>query len=122
MDKLTTASHDYMLSLWTSRIKECKSSGITVAAWCEKNNVSTKCYYYWMRKIKREAFEEFSSENISIVPISNLPVFSKIDLQTKEPKSCSAVTIHLNDFAIDIQDGAWEITILNTLRAIRSLC
>lgn len=70
-----------------------------------------------MRKIKREAFEEFSSENVSTATVSNLPVFSKIKLSCNEPKSHPAVTIHLNDFTIDVQDGTSETTILNALRA-----
>ena len=125
MDQLTTVSHEYMLSLWTTRIKECKSSGMTVVAWCKINNIGIKNYYYWMRKIKREAFEEFSlghNDNNSSVTASNSPVFSKINLLTNQPKICSAVTVHLNGFTIGIQDGASESTILNTLRAIRSLC
>ena len=46
MDKLTTVSHEYMLSLWAARIKECRASGITVAAWCKQNNFGIKNYYY----------------------------------------------------------------------------
>lgn len=122
MDKLTTASHEFRLSLWTARIKECRASGMTVSAWCEQKNIGIKNYYYWMRKIKREAFEELSSQSISAVTVSNLPVFSKINLSTNESKSRSSVTVHINDFAIDIQDGTSETTILNTLRAIRSIC
>ena len=37
MDKLTTVSHEYMLSLWTARIKECRASGITVARTIRRN-------------------------------------------------------------------------------------
>ena len=57
MDQLTVATHDQKLRLWISRIQECRSSGITVEAWCKQQGFSSKNYYYWMRKIKREAFE-----------------------------------------------------------------
>ncbi len=117
MDKLTTVTHEYMMGLWITRIKECRASGMTVTTWCEQNNVRIKSYYYWMRKIKREAFEE-----LSLVETSNLPVFSKINLETNETKSRSVVTVHVNDFTINIQNGASETTILNTLRAIHNLC
>lgn len=126
MDKLTTASHDYMLNLWTSRIQECRKSGMTVIAWCEQNNIRIKSYYYWMRKIKREVFESLSSDNQGKVPAiahSNTPVFSKINLSAiNESESQGIVTIRLNGIAVDVQDGASEELIHNTLRAIRNLC
>ncbi len=126
MDKLTTTTHDYKINFWTDRIKECRTSGMTVADWCEQNNIGVKNYYYWMRKIKREAFESLPSNCIEKVPVvtnSNMPVFSKINLPVRiNPESHTAVSIRMNGIVIDIQDGASEMTIQNTLRAIRSLC
>lgn len=61
MDKLTTVLHDYNLALWTNRIRECRASGLTVSRWCDQNNIGTKNYYYWMRKIKWEAFDALSA-------------------------------------------------------------
>ncbi|HEX3029732.1 MAG TPA: hypothetical protein VHT34_10615 [Clostridia bacterium] len=122
MDKLTTTSHDYMLNLWTTRIKECRKSGMTVVAWCEQNNIGVKTYYYWMRKIKREVFESLSSDTQTITG-SNALVFSKINPPVNDQtESHGTVTIHLNGITVDVQDGASEMIIQNTLRAIRSLC
>lgn len=126
MDKLTTASHDYNLTLWANRIKECRVSGLTVNRWCEQNNIGIKNYYYWMRKIKREAFDALPAElkeNIPSTVDSTAPVFSKINLSAdSRTMSNAAVTILLNDISINVQDGASETIIRNTLLAIRSLC
>jgi hypothetical protein len=125
MDKLTTATHDYNLALWSNRIKECRASGLTVNKWCEQNNIGSKNYYYWMRKIKREAFETLPIEQkeIPCTMNSTVPVFSKISLSTNNrTTSTAAVTIHLDGVTIDIQDGASEMVIRNTILAIRSLC
>ena len=126
MDKLTRASHEYNLSLWTGRINECRQSGITVVKWCEQNNIGIKNYYYWMRKIKREVFENLSEgfeQNTLALTDSNLPVFSKIDLAASQPlESCASVTIRFNDISIELQDGATESVIRNALLAIRNLC
>lgn len=125
MDKLTTATHDYNLALWSNRIKECRASGLTVNKWCEQNNIGLKNYYYWMRKIKREAFDALPAERkeISSTIGSVTPVFSKVNFSANNERiPTSAVTIQLNGIAIDVQDGASETVIRNTLLAIRSLC
>ena len=125
MDKLTRVSHEYRISLWTDRIKECRQSGLTVIKWCEQNNIGIKTYYYWMRKIKREVFENLSegiTQNPLVLEDSKLPVFSKLQLNTVEPlRSEVAVTIHLNDIFIDIRSSATEMVIRNTILAIQSI-
>ncbi|WP_027400093.1 IS66 family insertion sequence element accessory protein TnpA, partial [Anaerovorax odorimutans] len=75
MDKLTRVSHEYKVSLWAGRIKECRQSGITVAKWCDQNNIGIKTYYYWMRKLKREVFENLSDElaHSPLVPVDSKP-------------------------------------------------
>jgi len=55
MDKIT---HQIRLTQWTSIIKECRSSGMTIRAWCSKNKVNEKQFYYWQRRVRKEAFNE----------------------------------------------------------------
>lgn len=125
MDKLTRVSHEYKLSLWTDRIKECRASGLTVSKWCEQNNIGAKTYYYWMRKIKREVFENLSegiTQNSLVPTDSKPPVFSKLELNTVDPlRSEVAVTIRLNDISIDVCSGATEMVIRNAILAIQSI-
>ena len=54
MDKST---HEMRLMKWTAIIKECRSSGKTVTAWCSENNISSKSFYYWQRKVRNTVFE-----------------------------------------------------------------
>ena len=124
MDKLTVATHNSKMALWMERIRTCRSSGMPVTKWCEENNVGTKSYYYWMRKIKREAFESLPSESAATVPMiqnSNTPVFSKIELP-KDSAGAAAVTIRMNGINIDIQNGASAAIIKNALRTVVGLC
>lgn len=62
MDQLTVTEHDARLNIWIQRIKECRESGMTVKVWCIANEINEKNCYYWMRKIKKEAFEALPSE------------------------------------------------------------
>lgn len=44
------------LQYWTERVRECHTSGLTVKAWCQQNNVSPKTYYYWQRKVRKQIY------------------------------------------------------------------
>ena len=40
------------LEHWKKIIEDCQASGKTVVAYCKKNDVNEKTYYYWLRKIR----------------------------------------------------------------------
>ena len=42
---LQVMSKQERLENWTARIMACRSSGMTVRAWCHKNELSEKTYY-----------------------------------------------------------------------------
>lgn len=120
MDKLTVASHDAKISLWTERIKHCKASGLTVNRWCQQNGLNIKTYYYWMRKIKREAFGTLQ-EQAALPATKN--VFTEVSLTGSytEPENTAAI-LYINGIRIEIQNGAGAGTIQALLSSVRSLC
>lgn len=125
MDKLKTTEHEYNIRLWITRIKDCRESGLTVPVWCSRNGFGIKNYYYWMRKIKREAVDAHPQKAVPALPELKEAVlfFSKISFHNDNVTNvCAAVTIHFNDITVDIRDGTSEAIIKNTLSAIRSLC
>ena len=48
---LQVMSKQERLENWTARITACRSSGMTVRAWCQENGLSEKTYYYWQRRL-----------------------------------------------------------------------
>lgn len=46
--------HQYLLSKWTPIVQECRTSGMTVKAWCLENNVNEKQFFYWQRRVREE--------------------------------------------------------------------
>ena len=53
MDKLTSTLR---FQVWTERVRECHTSGMTVMAWCEQNIINQKTYYYWQRKVRKQNY------------------------------------------------------------------
>ena len=52
--------HAAMLQQWSARIGECRSSGMTVKAWCAEQGIPLKTYYYWEKKFVTEASQQLS--------------------------------------------------------------
>lgn len=123
MNQLTIASHNYKMQLWTSRIQECRASSQTVADWCSENDISIKSYYYWMRKIKSEAFEALPAERKSkVLPQKRDNPFAEVALTEKTRANACAIKIHVSGLLLEIQNGADRQTVEHTLHAIQKLC
>ena len=123
MNQLTIAAHNQKIQLWLSRIKDCRASGQSVAQWCDSNDINIKSYYYWMRKIKTEAFELLPAERKARI-LSSKPIsaFAEIPLIKKSISDSCAIRLCVSDLTLEIQNGAYRQTIEDTLQAIQKLC
>ena len=79
----------YRFNQWTEIIRQCRSSGQTVAVWCAENNIKPTSYYYWLRRIRKAACEALPSlsENNPIVPLSIPDHAVKMDSLDQESSS-----------------------------------
>lgn len=53
------STHDVRMTNWLNIISQCQNrpTGISAKQWLAENDVNEKSYYYWLRKIRREAYE-----------------------------------------------------------------
>lgn len=67
MDKIT---HEVRLSNWKAVVEQCQSrpKGQTIASWCQENDISVKQYYYWQRRVRKNAVQETPA---SLLPLSS---------------------------------------------------
>lgn len=75
------------ITVWSERIAACRSSGISVRAWCEENGISTASYYKWQKKL-------------FCLAAQSSPQFAEICIA---PTSKISATVHLGTVSIDIQ-------------------
>ena len=88
--------------LWAERIRELRSSGLTIKDWCLQHKISYSTMSYWMRKLngkesvkdgelifaKLPSEKEISvKENTNIVP-STLQIFISENIRIEIPDSC----------------------------------
>ena len=78
--------------LWKNRINECKASGLSVAEWCNKNNLTKAKYYYWHKILNESSIRDEAS-----------PVFAEILVPTKASSS-SGIKVSWKDIDIFISD------------------
>ena len=97
------------LELWQERISECRRSGITVAAWCEKQGISEKTYYYWHRKLAKLQALTVDAEPSAFYEISgNIRNTAEI-----------TATLHCCGVDADVYSGADEETLLRLCRVLK---
>ena len=65
MDKITEAKKQVKLRNWQMMYSEYQASGQTVRRWCEEKNLSTKTFYYRLRKLREATIKQ---EQHEIVP------------------------------------------------------
>ena len=92
---LQVMSKQERLENWTTRIMACRSSGMTVRAWCRKNGLSEKTYYYWQRRLFQTLSEQQTVYKTAFAEVT--------------PPVCSgnvAVTVRIAGAVADIHPGA----------------
>lgn len=79
--------HQIKLTQLATRFQEQTASGLTVKAWCTKNNVTIHTYNYWKHKLKLEYVDSLLLAEHDIVALTpellqtcpdNTPVFCRL--------------------------------------------
>ena len=122
MDQTT---HEVRISNWKSIIEQCQSrpKGQTTKQWLKDNGVSDKQYYYWLRKLRKLAYNESRSEETSFPPATVMqtsPIpFAEIPAQDiltlgSEP----AVTIKTKKSLIQISSSVSDTLMIELVKAV----
>ena len=116
------ATRKYRLNHWTEIIRECRSSGQTVSAWCADHNINPKSYYYWLRRVREaacEALTPISSENNIIVPV-DIPSHAA-GINSIAQKSAPDILLRFGSITLELHNNASTTLIENTLRALQNV-
>lgn len=67
MDRIT---RQVRLANWTKIIEQCSNrpAGTTAKKWLNDNGISEKSYYYWLRKLRQEAYANAEKEFPAVRP------------------------------------------------------
>ena len=122
------------LAGWKKVIQECQSrpAGMTEKAWLEQNGIPRYRFFYWLRKVRREAISEMSSsEDGQSLPAvrheaGQTVTFAEIDvtkLGTAAPaQNQPAAVIRYGQLAVELSNGADEALIAGIIKAVSHAC
>ena len=74
---ISTVKQEVRLREWSEQIRAQQESGLTVQKWCAENGLSTKTYYYHLRRVREQCVESAPS----IVPIAAPSSHSEIRIE-----------------------------------------
>ena len=54
------STHDVRHANWLNIVNQCQGRpvGMSAKQWLEENNIKEKAYYYWLRKFRKEAYNQ----------------------------------------------------------------
>ncbi len=54
------STHDVRRANWLNIVKQCQNrpSDLSVKQWLAENDIKEKAYYYWLRKFRKEAYDQ----------------------------------------------------------------
>ena len=108
---LQVMSKQERLENWTTRIMACRSSGMTVRAWCRENGLSEKTYYYWQRRLFQTLSEQQTVYKTAFAELTP----SQLACPGKVP-----VTVRIAGAEADLHSGADASTVETVLRILKS--
>ena len=120
MDKST---NEVRTLSWAAIIEQCQArpEGQSAKQWLKVNGISEKQYYYWLRKLRKQAYEQSLSNN-SPAPFEKcMPevAFAEIPsdgLFSSDP--VTAVTIKTRKLTLDISSAVPVTSLVEIVKAV----
>ena len=88
------------LQEWSAWIQDCRSSGLSVRAWCRQEEINAATYYRWEREFLDLAETEPCS-SVSAVRFAELPAPKQVSRNAAE----RSATLHIGNASLDIYPG-----------------
>ena len=105
--------HQANLQRWAEAIQECRSSGVSVKAWCATQGITTTTYYRWERAVlsKVEGIQEAPTR----VSFAELPT----PIQMRGSVAQQVATLRYKEVSLDVYPGMDADTLQVILSVLR---
>ena len=112
----TELKHHARLQEWTARIQDCRSSGLSVRAWCRQEEINAATYYRWERELLATAETRLRSD-VPVVRFAELPAPKQVSCSVAE----RCASLHVGNASLDIYPGC-DAELLRLLVELLRLC
>lgn len=107
-------AHEVRLANWKQIIEEChaRPEGQSAKQWLSERGISTKCYYYWQRKLRLQAYDQMKqSQALPTVQEDSAVTFAEIPFPAQ---SDTPETDHFHPTAV-IRSGGMAVALSNSV-------
>lgn len=111
MDQLT---HNVRRANWLNIINQCQErpANVTVRQWLKDNDIKEKSYYYWLRKFRKESYDQMQLPAVAEDPAQIS--FVEIAAPTSEKVVSTQDSLNSTTTAV-IRHGAITLEISNAI-------
>ena len=92
--------HRVKLQEWAARIQDCRSSGLSVRAWCRQEEINAATYYRWERELLTGVRKNGAPPSTAVT-FAELPEPKKMSRNVAE----RCATLHIGKASLDIYPG-----------------
>lgn len=114
---------------WMTMIQECRSSGLSDAAWCRMKGIPTSTFYSAVKRCRLKACVippvSFGHDVLQeVVPVTFSEPVSPCPITRSLPdvESFGTIQVVVNDYKIQLSDSCTKEAIKNILLAVREIC
>jgi len=109
------STHDVRRANWLNIVTQCQSrpSGTSVREWLAENDIKEKAYYYWLRKFRKEAYNQMqlpataTTTEVAFAEVT-IPVAVPDTTNEKFPDISTAAVIRCNGLTIELSNNISE--------------
>lgn len=109
--------HRAKLQEWAARIQDCRSSGLSVRAWCRQEEINAATYYRWERELLALAETEPCS-SVSAVRFAELPAPKRVSRNVAE----RSATLHIGNAIFSRLLSWYHISIYFVPDCVKPIC
>ncbi len=95
------------MEVWSERVSACRTSGLSVAQWCNEAGVNPSSYYRWQRKLFQK-LQETNEICFAEIPTKHLP------------SNNTVATLHIGDTCVELRNDASSELIHSLVEALKS--
>ena len=109
--------HAARLQEWSARVAECRSSGISVKAWCAEQGIALKTYYNWEKQIVKAATQQYAlpvSAQTGVLMQVNPDTMPSDEMGTIE----NSIIIRHGESVITLPAGSSAETVADLVKAL----
>jgi hypothetical protein len=108
------------LKEWAEMVGQCRNSGKTVAEWCEEYGITTKTYYYRLKRVC-DAIPESKPARLPTAH-EEKAVFAELEPTDRVVERNAFIIVRIGCMEIRIPNGAEAGAIEATLQAVSRIC